>query len=162
RGHAPPAGGGAPLPAAIRQRRPRLVLPRRDREQLRERLRADRAGRLPDGRGPGAHRPGFGQVHLPAPGGQLKAFAAAAAAAALVIVGALPALAAPTWAETGQLQVPRAGAAMVKLVDGRVLLIGGDSHGGGTAEVYNPRARRWKRVEDPPPGFINGAQAFLL
>jgi len=71
-------------------------------------------------------------------------------------------LAAPTWAETGQLQVPRAGAATVKLVNGRILVIGGDSHGGGTAEVYDPGTGAWKRVEDPPPGFINNAQGFLL
>jgi ABC-type dipeptide/oligopeptide/nickel transport system permease component len=50
----------------------------------------------------------------------------------------------------------------VKLGDGRVLAFGGDVRGGGSAEIYKPRTRIWKRVDNPPPGFDSASLAFLM
>jgi ABC-type dipeptide/oligopeptide/nickel transport system permease component len=56
----------------------------------------------------------------------------------------------------------RTNAAVAVLVDGSVLAIGGDSNGNGTAEIYNPRTRTWRKVDDPPVGFARNSEAFRL
>lgn len=48
------------------------------------------------------------------------------------------------WANAGQLNYPRTGASVTPLVDGRVLVAGGDDGAGGvTAEIYDPTENRW-------------------
>ena len=83
-----------------------------------------------------------------------------AGAALLLVVS--PALAASTWATTGSMHTARVSPASAVLVDGRVLVVGGQRRGSASAEIYDPRARNWKTVPGVPVGFEQRATTFLL
>ena len=63
----------------------------------------------------------------------------------LVLIIALPTLAADSWTFTGDLNSVRADHRSVQLDDGRILVAGGAVWGGGsfTAEIYDPAAGTW-------------------
>src|SRR6266567_2236039 len=59
----------------------------------------------------------------------------------------LPSVATGTWVAAGSMSAARSGACTVALNDGRLLVAGGTTSGGGitnSAEIYDPSADSWR------------------
>ncbi len=78
------------------------------------------------------------------------------------------------WSMAPSLTEPRAGAAVVRLADGRILVAGGQTefepyvedvmvfnHGATTTEIYDPATDRWTPAAEMPDGRFAGAIARL-
>jgi uncharacterized delta-60 repeat protein len=66
------------------------------------------------------------------------------------------------WHPTGSLQLPRAGHTATRLLDGRVLVVGGlGVQAARTAELYDPATGQWTRTADPNRARVNHTATLL-
>jgi hypothetical protein len=66
-----------------------------------------------------------------------------------------------TWSATGSMVVGRVGHTATRLLDGRVLVAGGDSSG-TSAELYEPTTGTWSRTGSTSVGRFGGLATLLL
>jgi hypothetical protein len=70
-----------------------------------------------------------------------------------------------TWSYTGSLATAREGAGAIRLLDGRIMLYGGEGPWfvvGKTTEVYDPATGLWSRVGDMSVGRMRSTATILL
>src|SRR6185437_702941 len=69
--------------------------------------------------------------------------------ATFILKASLPQVSTGVWQAAGSLATARSGAAAVALPDGRVLVTGGQTTGGGitnSAETYDPQTNAWQML----------------
>src|SRR5690349_12239820 len=65
------------------------------------------------------------------------------------------------WIRTGPMGTPRHGHAAVRLLDGRVLVVGGEGASEKSAEVYDPATGTWSATENVPKPLFGNAAVLL-